>query len=353
MKRPQVSIIVTIYNKSMHLKKCIESLTNQTLTNIEIILVNDGSTDSSLEICNAYHSRDKRIRIVDKKNEGVVKARIDGVREAHGEYVSIIDADDWADHNYYEKAYCKAKENDADIIVTGYTENHIDKTIPIKMSVPDGLYLKNDKDNSLLNNMIYNGSYYHAGINPSLWNKLIKNDSLLQEVRNVDLSIQLGEDGAALYPMMAKAGCIIVDNDNQAYHYRIEEGTLSRQFDKRQLSKTLILLNYLRTRLGELSELDFTLQLDYYSVFMITLGVRKCILNKAYLNPVRKAKILEYGLKEYKRADLCRFSELADIPAEEKRIIGNLSKGQYLQTVCLIYIKTLKKRFGMESIKET
>lgn len=100
---PLISIIVPVYNVEKYLPQCIDSLLSQTLKDIEIILVNDGSTDSSLKICDQYAEKDQRITIISKKNEGLAKARRDGLEKANAEYISFLDSDD-----YYEPTFCEA-----------------------------------------------------------------------------------------------------------------------------------------------------------------------------------------------------------------------------------------------------
>jgi glycosyltransferase involved in cell wall biosynthesis len=106
----KVSIIVPVYNVEIYLKKCIESILNQTLNEIEIILINDGSTDNSIEVLKKYERKDKRIIIIDKENEGVSKARNDGLKIANGKYIFFVDSDDWIENDCIE-IYYKIIEN--------------------------------------------------------------------------------------------------------------------------------------------------------------------------------------------------------------------------------------------------
>lgn len=112
---PKVSVIVPVYNVEKYLKECLDSLVNQTLKNIEIILVDDGSTDSSAEICEEYAKNDSRIKIIKQQNQKQGAARNRGLNEAKGEYVGFVDSDDWIDLDFYEKLYNSAVENNADI----------------------------------------------------------------------------------------------------------------------------------------------------------------------------------------------------------------------------------------------
>lgn len=117
---PQISIIVPVYNAEKFLPQCLESLLAQTFQDIEMILVNDGSTDSSLEICEKYAKIDHRITILSKDNEGVAKARRDGIMKASAEYISFIDSDDYYEPDFCEKMFSRIRKTDADLVECDY-----------------------------------------------------------------------------------------------------------------------------------------------------------------------------------------------------------------------------------------
>lgn len=123
----KISIIVPIYNTGIYLNKCIESLLNQTLRDIEIILVDDGSIDESGNICDRYAQNDHRVKVIHKKNEGVSIARNIGIKKAKGEYIGFIDSDDWIKLNMYENLYNYAKNEKADIVFCDVTTVYDDK----------------------------------------------------------------------------------------------------------------------------------------------------------------------------------------------------------------------------------
>ena len=122
MKDVLVTIIVPIYNVADYLDKCIESILQQTYKNIEVILVDDGSTDKSSDICDCYKEKDTRIVVIHKKNEGLVSARKAGLNIANGDYVLNIDGDDWIDFDMCEVLLRRALETDADVVDSGYYE---------------------------------------------------------------------------------------------------------------------------------------------------------------------------------------------------------------------------------------
>ncbi|MBR1676980.1 MAG: glycosyltransferase family 2 protein [Clostridia bacterium] len=105
MKEPLISVIIPVYNVEKYLNRCVESILSQTYTNLEIILVDDGSTDSCPQICDEYAKKDARIKVVHKANEGLSSARNYGLDIAIGNYVSFVDSDDYVDLNYIEKLY--------------------------------------------------------------------------------------------------------------------------------------------------------------------------------------------------------------------------------------------------------
>lgn len=115
----KISIIVPVYNSEKFLEKCINSIINQTLKDIEIIFINDGSTDKSLDILKSYELKDSRIKVLSQNNTGPSCARNNGLKIAKGEYVGFVDSDDWIDLDFYEKLYITAKKYDADISVAG------------------------------------------------------------------------------------------------------------------------------------------------------------------------------------------------------------------------------------------
>ena len=166
----KISVVVPVYNVEKYLKECIDSIINQTLEDIEIICVNDGSTDSSLEILNDYAKKDSRIIVINKSNSGYGHTMNMGLNAATGEYVGIIESDDFADKNMFEDLYKLAKEYDADI-VKGDWYNYWSKNKFARknnrISSAKALKLTNSKqDKSLLR------------INPSVWSAIYKKEFL-------------------------------------------------------------------------------------------------------------------------------------------------------------------------------
>ena len=116
----KITVIVPVYNVEHYLDKCLDSVIKQTYKNIEIIVVNDGSTDNSGEICQEYAQKDNRIVYIEKENGGLSDARNAGLDQMTGSYVTFVDSDDWIEQDYVETLYQKITEYQADIAIGNY-----------------------------------------------------------------------------------------------------------------------------------------------------------------------------------------------------------------------------------------
>ena len=127
--RPLISLVVPIYNVENYLRMCLDSITNQTYSNIEVLLVNDGSSDGSGAICQEFVARDSRFHYIEKENGGLSDARNVGIARAQGEFLSFVDSDDWIEPTYVEDLYRAALLNDAEVVVSNYQEFHQERNV--------------------------------------------------------------------------------------------------------------------------------------------------------------------------------------------------------------------------------
>lgn len=141
---PWISIIVPVFNVENYLRRCVDSLINQSCPNLEIILVDDGSTDASGGICDEYSKKIANVRAVHKENGGLASARNEGLKYAHGEYVAFVDSDDWLEHETYRVLYEKCQEYYPDILNYGYQKVYGKRIIHREWAVfPEGVYDSN------------------------------------------------------------------------------------------------------------------------------------------------------------------------------------------------------------------
>ena len=141
-KQIKISIIVPVYNVADYIRECLDSLVNQTYQNIEIILVDDGSTDLSGQICDEYAKKDRRIIVFHKTNGGLVSARKAGIRIATGEYVTYVDSDDWININAYEELVKIVIEYHPDIIAYDFIKEYSCFSVERRQPLQGGLYSK-------------------------------------------------------------------------------------------------------------------------------------------------------------------------------------------------------------------
>ena len=211
-----------MYNVEKYLSECIESLIGQTYSDLEIILINDGSTDKSGDICDMYSRKDKRIHVIHKENGGNTSARKEGVKHSKGEYIGFVDADDWLEPFMFQQML-KSGENADIIIFAAYEEYGSFQKVKCS-SVIEGLYSGN-KLLSLYEKMMMNGSFYIHGIPTNLWGKLFKKNIISKVQLSIPDMITYGEDTACVYPCILNAKSVYVSNC-PLYHYRIRHDSI-------------------------------------------------------------------------------------------------------------------------------
>ena len=213
MKNDLISIIVPVYNVEKYLKRCIESITNQTYKNIEIILVDDGSTDNSSKICDEYKNKDKRIKVIHKTNGGISSARNRGLDIAKGDYIGFVDSDDYISPNMYEILYKELINNKVDI---SSCDSIIfkDNDIQFKKIESYKKYIMNKLE--AIETLIRNNN----NVNPSAWNKLYKK-KLFKNVRYPEGYVY--EDILTTYLVIEKSNKLIhIKYPLYAYNNRSE-----------------------------------------------------------------------------------------------------------------------------------
>lgn len=208
----KVSVIVPVYNVEEYLPKCLDSLINQTLSDIEIIVVNDGTKDNSQKIIDEYKKKDKRIVSIIKENGGLGSARNTGINSAKGEYIAYVDSDDWIEHDMLESMYNEAISKDLDIVICGYKNIYQQKTEYINIDnriIEDTL---NNKNTKLFNTV-------------SAWSKIYKRKFLLKnKVTFVEDKVWY-EDFAYSIKLLSSTNKIGIVN-KAFYNYLIRENSI-------------------------------------------------------------------------------------------------------------------------------
>lgn len=218
----KISIIIPVYNAAPYIEKCIRSAMEQTLKEIEIIIINDGSTDESLTIIRKFERQDKRIIVIDGVNEGVSAARNKGLAVASGAYIGFADADDFAASTMYEALYHKAKETSADMVICNVYVVSENKDISVRLVLEDEtLDIEMNRQKELVNLMHFKYDYAN-------WNKIYSADIIKNNNLNFPRGLNMYEDlyFNLCFWQYAKKGIVLEDC---LYNYRIHPFSVMNQ----------------------------------------------------------------------------------------------------------------------------
>lgn len=249
-----LSVIVPVYNVEKYLPKCLESIIKQTYKNLEIILIDDGSTDDSGKICDEYAEKDKRIKVVHQKNQGVSVARNKGLDLCTGDYITFVDSDDWCEVNYFEQIFaCNSIDKNIGIIITNFVKEY--KNGQSKLMYKTSCKRSFDRYNALKN--MIKGNLYGWEVYSTFYKR--------ENTRNIRFAtdINYGEDFGFKWNVIRNSSCKIlylpikgyyyIWRDNSAVNsYNIESKIISLKLQERMIKqeseveyRQLLIIKYL------------------------------------------------------------------------------------------------------------
>ena len=230
MNNELISIIVPIYNTEKYLHECLDSILNQSYTNFEVLLINDGSTDSSGTICQEYVERDSRFRYFEKDNGGVASARNLGLERSEGTYITFIDSDDWVEFNYLEVLYTALKENDTDVAISTYKRFAQDGVFYLRSYSKENdefLNIGKRNRNSFLEILPKLGELDHSFY--SISSKLIKREIIGNLL--FDEQVSYAEDLNFFFRLYLGVESVVYVRD-YTYIYRTHDASTSQNFNE-------------------------------------------------------------------------------------------------------------------------
>ena len=294
---PKISIIIPVYNVELYLEECLDSIINQPLKEIEIICVNDGSTDKSLNILEKYEKKDKRIKVINQKNNGVSYARNSGLINALGEYIMFIDSDDYIFPNTLQILYDKIKTSNAELLIFG--GNIFPENLPeaqwakAVLSSPNKTYEHFDKK------IIFN----ERSVRPCPVNKVYSSNFLRNYNFKFDTSLKLGEDqlfACTILPHITK----IVFSDLKVYAYRVGRPNSAMTQNNKNLYKKLndhiVVLNKIAEYWKKINFLD-SCKIDFF----------EWALNFIQINNIKTFSIEERSKLASKALDLFHYFDIS------------------------------------------
>ena len=329
-----ISVIVPVYKVEKYINQCIDSIINQTYTNLEIILVDDGSPDNCGNICDEYAKKDKRIKVIHKENEGVSIARNIGLENSNGKYVTFIDSDDWVDEEYCKTLFESLKKQEADCAACGYNRVTGETVEKINSDNSEKLYNSKEYLIKILNPQTGLG-FCHM--------KLYKKE-ILSGIE-FEKNIVVGEDALfniKISKKIKKAAFV----SRTLYNYRINSESVVKKYDKDYAKKYLTSMEVIKRYIEEEYKEDKEVLQNYYNFVafhVLLIAVNYCFHPKN--DEKNKIRLLKYvcNINEFKIA--IKKSNYNNISITRKITLFTLKHKLYYFTklICIIRNKQNKK----------
>lgn len=298
----RLSITVPAYQVQGYLPRCLDSLLCQSLKDIEVLVVDDGSTDDTGRISDSFANLDRRVRVIHQENKGLVAARKVAAIRASAEYVACIDGDDYVDHDYCERLLDLAQSSNADVVVGGHVRDYHQAKQLIPPALEPGTYC-DDELEKVLNCFISRAPFFSHGISTYLWGKLFRKRLYLEAQQKVPDGFTIGEDAACVYPLIAQSKTVAI-SASFGYHYVQRQSSMLKgrvRSVQDEFVRVTSLIEFLRTRLYGLESLSPTRQLQEYELSQL-------LLRSGGLFSLNKQEMFLLGHRVYKKARLAIYS---------------------------------------------
>ena len=299
----KISVIVPIYNADKYLERCLSSIIGQTYKNLEIICIDDGSTDDSLKICQNYRAKDKRIKVIHKKNEGVTVARKLGVKIANGEWVGFVDADDWIEPDMYEELLKKAMLYNVSLVCANYRRYYEKYCLYNEMEFNEGLYDISETDSEFAKKFIINIDTFNYSIDSSMCDKLFNRENVYTLLKELNDEIIFAEDAAIVYSYILKYKRVFILNKT-VYNYRLSNSaSCIHNFNDKKYESIETVIEFIKKHLEKNQNCDNNIrQLFFYKVFIYILYLPQKLENATndnilslFGNVGKEERIVLYG----------------------------------------------------------
>lgn len=267
MVMPVLSVVVPIYKVEQYLPRCVKSIQRQTLTDIEIILVDDGSPDNSPRMCDKYAKEDKRIRVIHKENGGLSSARNAGLAIAKGKYVGFVDADDSIESTMYEELLEVIQRENVDFVMADYTRVLSDGTSYLKTAnIREGRYGKKDLQTEIFPSLIM-GNNIEYGPLLSVWHCLYNTDFLQTNNIWFDEKVRWSEDNIFSAIVGYCADSFYYFKGHALYNYHQNAGTITTSYRPGAWDVYRVMNKHLEAYFGNSLIYDFSQQLKWHILY--------------------------------------------------------------------------------------
>lgn len=314
MTKPKVSVIVPVYNTEKYLERCLDSIMKQTLKEIEIIIVDDGSKEACALLCDEIAKWDSRIKVIHKKNGGLGFARNTGIKEADGEYVGFVDSDDYIEPLMYERLYSAAVKRDADIAISGIcfvggnTFSETDEVVKKTYFDADTVF-ENAEIKNLLLGVIGalpnepDDSRYGVSVCKNIFKTELLKEKNLEFLSERKI---LSEDTLFMVDFIKNTTCAV--GVAGAYYCYCRNGeSLSKSYNSERFEKSIVFLNELEKRIED------TVEAKEYKIYLdrLTQGFGRILCSQEIVHA--KTERIKYSVLKKRLKEICTKQEIKDV----------------------------------------
>lgn len=265
---PKLSVVVPVYNTEPYLPRCLESITGQSFSDFELILIDDGSTDKSPIICDNYSQQDSRVKVIHKKNEGVSVARNTGLKIAKGDYLTVVDSDDWLEKDMYQSMFQYINKHDADVVMCDCIKDYLDRSEVYSHDVRSGFYSYEQLHNEYYPHLLMMENVeYPATISNCLmiWRRSITSNNNIEYLKGVKYS----EDLLFGAQIMSLAKSFYYMKGILLYHYCVRESSSSHSYKTDKWNNYIELYEHAKTFFSGKNIINIDYQINLMLLFFV------------------------------------------------------------------------------------
>lgn len=325
-----ISVIVPVYNVEDLLSRCIDSIINQNKTELEIILVDDGSTDGSGKICDEYARKDDRIRVIHKPNGGLTSAWKAGAEIAEGCYLGFVDSDDWIDEDMYKRMWESACKYNSDVVVCGLVFDYEDTSIPKRNEISnfEKEYYHRKELEELFPTLINDGRFFGRMLQPARVTKLYRRELVEHNMELCREEVTVGEDMQLTLPVLLDAKSMSVVKDFYPYHYWFNQKSMTGKYDPNYLDKIKVMEKRLKEISAEKGIYDFAPQITNDFLGLAVIGLKNGVIRNTEGKESAIAVIQKYCEDEAVK-DALTTHTMDQLPTTIKVFLLLMKKKQY------------------------
>ncbi len=271
MDKPTISVIVPVYNAQDYLEKCVKSITGQTYTRLELLLVDDGARDASPQMCDALAREDARIRVLHKPNGGLMSAWMAGVRESTGQYLCFVDSDDWIDACMIEELAERLSGQDKEVVCCNFLIERPGGAARHRHELSPGVYTGDALETQVRCRLL---GRERRTVSMSRCMKLFSRELITDNMKYCNLRIRMGEDVNIVLPALCDASRVVILEDAYYYHYFYNDASMVHRYDPQMYEGIRELVRTIHAIFREKQAPGWQEQWEREAVWLLLLAVK-------------------------------------------------------------------------------